>query len=55
MDVLIKKKDVDVALSVNEMHYSPDDIFGHKNGFSVAAAFTAYDNEAEWVLDDSYG
>ena len=55
MDVLIRKKDVDVSLSVNEMHYSPDDIFSHTNGFNVAVAFTAYDNEMLWALDDSYG
>ena len=25
------------------------------NGFNVAAAFTAYDNESENILDPSYG
>ena len=55
MDVLISKKDVDVALSISEDHYTPDDVFNHDNGLSIAVAFTAYDNEENWSLDNSYG
>ena len=38
-----------------EYHYEDTDVFGYDNGLNVAAAFTAYDGERSWILDDSYG
>mmetsp|Transcript_9947 Transcript_9947/g.12400 ORF Transcript_9947/g.12400 Transcript_9947/m.12400 type:complete len:147 (+) Transcript_9947:175-615(+) len=54
-DVLINRKDVDVLTANRDMFYSDDFIFGYEQGFNVAAAFTAYDSETEWILDKKYG
>ena len=54
-DILINKKDVDILSTVNEDFYSSDDTWSSKNGFNIAAAFSAYDSETEWILDPTYG
>ena len=41
--------------TVEENALTPDDRFTYKNGFNVAAAFTAYNGNTEWSLDPSYG
>ena len=55
LDVLISKKDVDILSTVKESYFDDKDIFSHRNGLNVAVAFTAYDNEREWILDPSFG
>ena len=55
VDVLINKKDVDVLSTVNDLHFSPDDVFSYENGLNLAVAFTAYDSNPEPILDPTYG
>lgn len=55
MDVLIARKDVDVLSTINDQFYSDDFIFSYENGLNIAVAFTAYDQEQEWILDPTYG
>ena len=55
MDVLVAKKDVDMLSAVLDYYYDEDFTFNYNNGFNIAVAFTAYDDETEWILDDSYG
>ena len=54
-DILMNKKDVDILSTTNEDFYSSDDTWSSENGFNIAAAFTAYDSETEWILDPTYG
>ena len=55
-DVLIQKKDVDVLSTVNDRHFTPEDKINYKkDSFYIAAAFTAFDSETEYILDPSYG
>lgn len=55
-DVLINKKDVDVLSTVNDRFFTPDDQITYSdNGFNIAAAFTAYDSDTEYILDATYG
>lgn len=37
------------------MTFTDDDIFSYKNGLNVAMAFTAYDTEKSYILDETYG
>ena len=55
LDVLINKKDVNILSTVNRLFYTDEDEFTFQNGFNIAVAFTAYDNEEEWILDPKYG
>lgn len=55
MEVLLLRKDVSTISAINEYHYSEDYKFSYKQGINVAVAFTAYDDETEWILDPSYG
>ncbi len=55
MDVFLKKKDVDILSTTNGLFYSDEDTFSYKNGLNVAVAFTAYDSEESWILDETYG
>ena len=54
MDVLVSRKDVDVLSTVNDLHFTENDVFAAKNGFRVAVAFSAYNNEQVWELDPTY-
>lgn len=54
-DVLISRRDVDIMSTVDLNKFTPDDVFSFKNGFSIAIALTAYDNNPEPVLDPTYG
>ena len=55
MDVFLEKKDVDILSATNDLFYTDEDIFSYKNGLNVAVAFTAYDTEESWILDETYG
>ena len=55
MDVLVAKKDVDMLSATLDYFYEEDFVFHYQNGFNVALAFTAYDDETEVILDDTYG
>ena len=55
LDVFLSKKDVDILSTTNDLFYSDEDIFSYKNGLNVAVAFTAYDSEDSWILDETYG
>ena len=55
MDILINKKDVDVLTATKDLYYGSDFRFEYKDGFNVAVAFTAYDTDPEWILDESIG
>ena len=45
IDILINRKNVDILSTVIDLQYSDADIFGYKNGFNIAAAFTGFNNE----------
>ena len=55
MDVLMHNKDKDVRSVIHDQHFAKDYVFSSKNGLNLAVAFTAYDNEREWILDPAYG
>ena len=55
VDILINKKDVDVLSVVNKNFYDSKYIFDYSKGFNVAVAFTASDNQSEYILDPTYG
>ena len=47
---------MDVLSTINDRHFTPEDKINYKNdGFNIAAAFTAFDSETEYILDASYG
>lgn len=54
-DVFLAKKDVDILSAVNDLYFTDEDTFSYKNGLNVAVAFTAYDAEESWILDETYG
>ena len=41
--------------TTNQYAYADDEIFSYENGLNIAVAFTAYNNEEEWELDERYG
>ena len=47
--------DFKVGMHVLEHAYEVDDIFGHADGFAVAAAITAYDGSKEDITDPEVG
>lgn len=55
LDVFLGKKDVDILSTVNDLHFTDDDVFSYENGLNIAVAFTAYDSEEKWILDPTYG
>ena len=55
MDVLINKKDVNVLSTIHKLYFDEDYTFCYENGLNLAVAFTAYDDQQEWVLDRRYG
>ena len=55
LDVLLRNKDVDVLSVVYDKHFDYNTHFTASKGLNIAAAFTAYDSETEWILDESYG
>ena len=55
LDVLIGKKDVDILSTINDVSYTPDDVFNYKNGLAFSAGFTAYDSNQEPILEPEYG
>ena len=55
VDVLVRRKDVDVLQTVNDYKFSDVDNFTYYDGFNVAVGFTAWDKNESWVLDPSYG
>lgn len=55
LDVLLENKDVDVLSVVYDKYFDYNYNFTAVNGFNIAVAFTAYDNETDWILDYSYG
>ena len=54
-DVLMSRRDVDILSTINDHKFTPDDKFRAQNGFNIAIAFTAYDNDPMPILDPSYG
>ena len=54
-DVLLNKKDVNILSAVRDLHYNDDYIFDYSMGLRIAIAFTAFDDERDWILDPSYG
>ena len=55
MEVFLKKKDVDIMTSTRQNYLTPDDELSFSDGLNFAAAFTAYDNELDPILDKSIG
>lgn len=56
MEILINRRDVDVLSTQRDLFYADTFQFSYnKHGFNVAAAFTAYDSNPEWILDKKYG
>ena len=54
-DVLIQKKDVDILSTVYDRYFTQEDVFTYQNGFNVAAAFTKFNSDTEYLLDPTYG
>ena len=54
-DVWLTKKDISIQYSTYEAFYTSDDVFDNEQGLNFALAFTAYDEETEPILDESYG
>ena len=54
-DVIISKKDVDILSSMRDSWFDENFKFTYNKGLNIAVAFTAFDNEREWMLDPSYG
>ena len=55
MEILINRRDVNVLSTISDLFYDDDYVFGYKNGLNIAVAFTSYDTETEWILDETYG
>jgi len=53
--VLIEKDDVDVLQTLEIDAFTDSYNFTFTNGFNIAVAFTAYDDNQEPILDKSYG
>lgn len=53
--MLYNKKDVDVVSATKDLVFTDDDIFNYSNGFNVAAAFTAYNDNPDWELPPEIG
>ena len=53
--VFIGKTDIKIMLQTDDMHFDEMDRFTAKMGFNIAVAFTAYDSEQDWILDERYG
>ena len=54
-NVLVSRKNVDILSTLEDLHYSDEDIFSYQNGFNVAVGLTAFNSETEWVLDPTVG
>ena len=54
-DVFYSKKDVDILSTINDNYFTPDHVISYKNGFNIAAAFTAFDSGMEEILDPTVG
>ena len=54
-DVLLSRRDVDTLSTIDDNKFTPDDVFGYEDGFSIAIALTAYDNNPMPILDPTYG
>ena len=54
-DVLIQKKDVDILSTIYDRYFTNEDVFNYENGFNVAAAFTKFNSDTEFILDPKYG
>ena len=53
--ILLQRKDVKLVQIMHDSHHSAELEFGYENGLNIAAAFSAYDNQRERILDPSYG
>ena len=53
--MLFERKDVDVLQTLEMNTFADDYKFTFQNGFNLAVAFTAFDDEPEPILDKSYG
>lgn len=54
-DVLVSRRDVDILSTIDDNKFTPDYEFTAENGFNIAIALTAYDNDPMPILDPSYG
>ena len=55
MDVWLHKKEVNVMAATQKNYFTDDFEFTYEMGMNFALAFTAYDEETEYILDPSYG
>ena len=55
IDVWLAKKDVDIMSSTQTGFFNDSYTFSYDQGLNFAVAFTAYDEETEYILDKSYG
>ena len=53
-DILITRKDVDIALSVKDNYFGDDYTFKGSQGFNVAVALTGFDEVRESILSPDY-
>ena len=55
LEILIKKKDVDILSATKGLVFDDNYIFDNKKGFNIAAAFSEFNSNTEWELDPKYG
>ena len=55
IDVWLAKKDVDIMSSTQTGFFNDSYTFDFDQGLNFAIAFTAYDDDREYLLDKSYG
>ena len=53
-DILISRKDVDIALNIKDHHFGVDNVFTGKQGLNIAIAFSGFDEIRENVLKPEY-
>ena len=54
-EVMMGRKGVDLQSAFMEKFFTEYDEFGYDQGLNFAVAFTAYNNEREYILDKSIG
>lgn len=49
------KSQTNMFSTESTLFFEEKDIFDYSQGFNIAVAFTAFDNDQEWILDPAYG
>ena len=52
---MMDRKEVSIETTIKDSFYSSTDVFSYDKGLSVAVALTAFNSEANQILDPTYG